>query len=278
MVAIAEAASMAGAPDLDDADVDQIRKAWDIVGQTAGLTTIELAGEIAGQAHIEVANLGEADARAAVLVPREVAARRTVLPLHCTDVDVTVATANPLNQDAKREIAGLTGRTVIFEVAPPESIETSIYLAYGPPTVIDLEAEPSRRGERVRPHGPHVLIVDDEAGPRALFRSILEEAGYRVSVARDGEEAFRIMRSDEGVDLITLDYWMDKMNGLRVLQLLRADPQFGDLPVIMVTGAGDRQIEMSLFEAGADDYIKKPIDGPLFLLRIQAVLRRRQYA
>jgi DNA-binding response OmpR family regulator len=71
---------------------------------------------------------------------------------------------------------------------------------------------------------------------------------------------------------------MDKMNGLRVLQRIRSTGELRHMPVIMVTGADDRRIEMSLFEAGADDFIVKPIDGPLFMLRIQAVLRRRQLA
>ena len=61
-----------------------------------------------------------------------------------------------------------------------------------------------------------------------------------------------------------------------LLQHIRAHPTASDMPVIMVTGSGDRQIEMSLFEAGADDYVAKPIDGALFALRIRAVLRRRQ--
>jgi DNA-binding response OmpR family regulator len=118
--------------------------------------------------------------------------------------------------------------------------------------------------------------VDDEAGVRALFRSILEEAGFRVSLARDGVEAMEILGRGERFDLITLDYFMDRMNGLKVLQQVRSKPALSMLPVIMVTGADDRRIEMSLFEAGADDFVVKPIDAPLFILRIQAALRRRQ--
>ncbi len=98
-----------------------------------------------------------------------------------------------------------------------------------------------------------------------------------MTVARDGPEALEVLRGDDTVDLVTLDYLMEKMNGLRVLQRIRADKAIRNVPVIMVTGAGDRQIEMSLFEAGADDFIAKPVDGPLFTLRVQAVLRRRRF-
>ena len=96
------------------------------------------------------------------------------------------------------------------------------------------------------------------------------------TLATDGPEAIRMLEGDDSVDLITLDYWMNEMNGLRVLQQVRARHELDDTPVIMVTGAEDRRIEMSLFEAGADDFIVKPIDAPLFILRIQAALRRRQ--
>ena len=98
-----------------------------------------------------------------------------------------------------------------------------------------------------------------------------------MTLAKDGAEALEKLQTDSGFDLMTLDYWMDKMNGLRVLQGVRTKSSVRDLPVIMVTGAGDRRIEMSLFEAGADDFISKPIDPPLFLLRIKAVLRRRAF-
>ncbi len=106
---------------------------------------------------------------------------------------------------------------------------------------------------------------------------MLEGQGYQVTTAKDGPAALEILADDGTVDLVTLDYYMDKMNGLRVLQQLRADKRIRQTPVIMVTGAEDRRIEMSLFEAGADDFVAKPIDAPLFLLRVQAVLRRRRF-
>jgi CheY-like chemotaxis protein len=211
-----------------------------------------------------------------VLVPAEVAYRRNVLPLRCTDREVVVATANPFGQEARREIASLTGRPVRFELAAPDDLALAIQRAYGQaPEATDA---PHLPGDTPLPRGPHVLVVDDEAGQRALFRSILEEGGCRVTVARDGSEAVSLLRGDTRFDLVTLDYWMDKMNGLRVLQQIRSDASLAAMPVIMVTGADDRRIEMSLFEAGADDYVAKPVDAPLFMLRIQAVLRRRRYA
>ena len=278
MVAVAEAAEVAGAPDLDNATTDQMTKAWGLVRTAADVSLIDLTTLIAEQSHLKVAQLDAADAHAALLIPAEVAHRRNVLPLGYTDRDITVATANPLSQNAKREISALAGRKVAFQVASPNELSAAVIARYGALSDEQRLGSGAKRPETAQPAGPHVLVVDDEAGQRALFRSVLEEAGYRVTAASDGPEAIRLIEADASYHLVTLDYWMNEMNGLRVLQHIRGKPSTSRLPVIMVTGAGDRRIEMSLFEAGVDDYIVKPIDGPLFVLRVQAVLRRRQFA
>jgi CheY-like chemotaxis protein len=276
MIAVAEAAAVTGASDLDAATVSQMTKAWGLVRKTADISLAELTSGIAAESHIPVADLDQADLRAAVLIPGDVAHRRNVLPLSCTEKNVSVATANPLSQQTKREIAALTGRAVDFSVAAPNEIAAAVLAAYG-----SAPSKTSRESDRElsssQPTGPHILVVDDEVGQRTLFRSVLEEAGFRVSVATDGPEAIAILNGDTDFDLVTLDYGMERMNGLRVLQHIREKRETAALPVIMITGADDRQIEMSLFEAGADDYLAKPIDGPLFILRVQAVLRRRQF-
>jgi DNA-binding response OmpR family regulator len=68
---------------------------------------------------------------------------------------------------------------------------------------------------------------------------------------------------------------MKEMHGLEVLQRIRSRVATASLPVVVATGSEDPAIEMQLFEAGADDFVVKPVDAPRFLLRIQAVLRRR---
>lgn len=278
MVAIAEAAELAGAADLDSATADQMTKAWGLVRKAAEISLPDLTERIAKQAHISSADLANVDPHARILLPAEVARRRNVLPLRYTNRELTIATANPFSQEAKREVAAIGSREVTFEVAAPSTLANAVDDLYGALSDDERFASPVLPLETTQPKGPHVLVVDDEAGQRALFRSILEEGEFRVTVARDGPEALEVMRSDSSLDLVTLDYWMDKMNGLRVLQQIRSQPASARLPVIMVTGASDRHIEMSLFEAGADDFVVKPVDGPLFLLRIRAVLRRRGVA
>ena len=275
MVMVAEAAEVAGAPDLDAASGAQLVKAWDLVAQASDVSREDLAKQIAEQAGLAVADFSKRDPHAVILVPGELSRRRNVMPLRVSDREIVLATANPLSQDTKREVGGIASRTARFEIAPPGAVADAILEAYGSPEEGEATPTPAPL-ERVRPEGPHVLVVDDEAGTRALFRSVLEGSGFRVTLAKDGTDAIRLLAGPERYDLITLDYFMDKMNGLRVLQNVRARPELGKVPVIMVTGAGDRRIEMSLFEAGADDFVVKPIDAPLFILRLQAVLRRRQ--
>jgi CheY-like chemotaxis protein len=270
LVAVAEAAALAGEADLERAAAPQLTRAWTLVRETTGMSATELTAAIAQEARVPIADLSAADARARGLIPPSVAHSRTLLPLSCTEREIRVAISNPQNHSAKREIASLTSRTVRFEVADPEMLAAAVVEAYGPAFEREAPDVPEST-----PAGPHVLVVDDEVGQRALFRSVLEQEGYRVSVAVDGPDAIEKLAEGTSYDLMTLDYWMERMNGLRVLQHIRRTPAIADIPVIMVTGAEDRRIEMSLFEAGADDYIAKPIDAPLFRLRVQAVLSRR---
>jgi len=273
MVAIAEAAAVAGSSELDQATAAQLTKAWDLVAGAADVTVDELAGRIAREAGLKTADFGSADPYAPLVLPGGLAWRRMMYPLRCSDAELVVATSDPLSRDAKREVAMLAGRSVTLEVSPPGAVAAALERTYGPrPRDGSAKLPPP---DKVKPGGPHVLVVDDEPGTRALIKSILDEAGFGVTLATDGPDAIRMLSARHDYDLVTLDYWMDQMNGLRVLQQVRAQSSRRDVPIIMVTGAEDRRIAMSLFEAGADDFINKPIDPPLFLLRLQAVMRRR---
>ena len=84
-----------------------------------------------------------------------------------------------------------------------------------------------------------------------------------------------MLRGDDPFDLVTLDLHMKEMHGLEVLQHIRSRLATAALPVIVATGSDDPAVEMQLFQAGADDFVVKPVDPPRFLLRIRAVLRRR---
>ena len=105
------------------------------------------------------------------------------------------------------------------------------------------------------PH--HVLVVDDEANILLSLEFLMKKAGYEVRTARDGEEALAEMRKARP-DLVLLDVMMPKRNGFDVCEMIRANPEWKDVRVIMLTAKGrDVEREKGL-AVGADDYITKP--------------------
>jgi CheY-like chemotaxis protein len=175
--------------------------------------------------------------------------------------------------EAERELTAIAGRTVQPEVAAPAAILRAIAEVYVAP-------EPERHEvPRMLPDeqgGPLVMVVDDDADARVLLRSALEGAGFRVSEAADGKDALAVLGAGiEPITLVTLDVQMKEMHGLETLRRIRSMVRTTHLPVVVATASDDPQVEMELFAAGADDYVVKPIDPPRFVLRVQAVLRRR---
>ena len=104
---------------------------------------------------------------------------------------------------------------------------------------------------------PHrVLVVDDEAAILLSLKFLMKKAGYEVRTARDGEEALAEMRMARP-DLVLLDVMMPKRNGFDVCETIRANPEWKDVRVIMLTAKG-RDIEREKgLAVGADDYITK---------------------
>jgi type II secretory ATPase GspE/PulE/Tfp pilus assembly ATPase PilB-like protein/ActR/RegA family two-component response regulator len=124
------------------------------------------------------------------------------------------------------------------------------------------------------PPPPSILFADDDPMLRHLATSILETGGYRVRQARDGAEALAIIESGEDIALVITDLRMPGMGGDGLVKQLRAKMQTAMLPVIILTGSDEHDTEVQLMDAGADDYIRKPIDPPRFLARVKAALRR----
>ena len=120
-----------------------------------------------------------------------------------------------------------------------------------------------------------ILAVDDDKNTRMLFRAVLENAGYTVFTASNGEEALSVMEK-EHIDLVVLDIMMPKMDGYEFTRVLReAD---NSLPILMVSAKQLPSDKHQGFLVGTDDYITKPIDDEEMLLRIKALLRRAKIA
>ena len=120
---------------------------------------------------------------------------------------------------------------------------------------------------------PYVLVVEDEDALSTLLQYNLEKEGYRVGLARDGEEAM-VMIDEQAPDLVVLDWMLPKVSGIEVCRRLRARGETRNLPVIMLTARGEETDRIRGLDTGADDYIVKPFSTVELSARIRAVLRR----
>lgn len=117
----------------------------------------------------------------------------------------------------------------------------------------------------------HILVVDDDKHTRLLLNAVLQNEGYTVSSAKNGEDALEVL-DREHIDLVVLDVMMPKMDGYEFTKLVRDTNS--TLPILMVTAKQLPADEKKGFLVGTDDYITKPIDEEKLLLRIKALLRR----
>ncbi len=116
-----------------------------------------------------------------------------------------------------------------------------------------------------------LLLIEDEAPLRLTLARQLEADGYRVDQAKDGEDGLFQAR-EYPVDLAIVDLGLPKLNGLTVVQRLRADGR--TIPILILTARGSWQDKVVGLEAGADDYLVKPFEYPELAARVKALLRR----
>lgn len=115
-----------------------------------------------------------------------------------------------------------------------------------------------------------VLVVDDEKAIVKGIRYALEQEGWEVTSAYDGEEALNLVKEND-FDIILLDIMLPKMTGLEVCQQIR---EFSSVPIIMLTAKGEDMDKIMGLEYGADDYVTKPFNILEVKARIKAILRR----
>jgi class 3 adenylate cyclase len=120
-----------------------------------------------------------------------------------------------------------------------------------------------------------VLVVDDLAANRRLMQAILTPHGYEVVEAESGEHALELL-SDGRVDLVLLDLVMPGLDGHETCRRIRANPDTAYLPVVMVTASGPAE-KVRAIDAGADDFINKPLDQAELLGRVRSLLRIKRY-
>jgi adenylate cyclase len=118
----------------------------------------------------------------------------------------------------------------------------------------------------------HILVVDDVAKNVKLLADVLAVRGYRTSTAASGEEALASIAAD-APDLVLLDVMMPGLSGYDVCRAIRADPAHAMLPVVLVTALDPAQERAKGLEAGADDFLSKPVSQAELIARVRSLLR-----
>jgi len=118
---------------------------------------------------------------------------------------------------------------------------------------------------------PVILLADDEAAHRLLLRLDLEASGYKIVEAIDGREAVELYQAHLP-DVVLLDIQMPEMDGLTACRTIRTLPKGATLPILMITVLDDREMIDRTFEAGATDYVTKPVNFAILRQRVRRLL------
>ncbi len=122
---------------------------------------------------------------------------------------------------------------------------------------------------------PRLLLVDDEPGLRTAVQAYLQDEGFEVTTAIDGEEGWE--KAQELIpDLIISDVMMPRCDGYGLLKRIRADERLGGTPVIFLTAKGMTVDRTQGYQAGVDDYIPKPFDPDELVARVRNVVKRQE--
>lgn len=139
---------------------------------------------------------------------------------------------------------------------------------------MNLESGRQETEEALQHLPGRILVVDDAPANAKLLEDLLGFHGFEVDAVSSGEEALARVRQDPP-DLVLLDVLMPGLSGYEVCRELRADPAFAMMPIVMVTALEDRESRLKGLEAGADDFISRPVHAPELVARVRSLLRIR---
>ena len=117
-----------------------------------------------------------------------------------------------------------------------------------------------------------ILVADDLEAYRCLLKDLLEEQGYKVVCAGDGEEALNILQS-QTIDLALLDVMMPRRTGFAVCRAIKSDPKTRLIPVVLVTSLNNIDDRIQGIDCGADDFLGKPVNKEELLARVRSLLK-----
>ncbi len=186
---------------------------------------------------------------------------------------VVVYSGRELTREENLEIRQYTDSIVVKGARSPDRLldEVSLFLHSIRP---DTPTTAGRRDDRDVLEGRKLLIVDDDMRNLFALSKVLRGWGVVVSMAQDGHKALSLLDGEDTPELVLMDIMMPGMDGYETMRAIRAKPQFAELPIIALTAKamrGDREL---CLEAGASDYLSKPIDIDKLASMIRVWLRR----
>jgi CheY-like chemotaxis protein len=190
------------------------------------------------------------------------------------DIPVVVFTGKELSADEETRLRSLAKSIVLKDVRSPERLfdETSLFLHR---VIADLPEDKRSLVERLHGstdalRGRKVLVVDDDARNIFALTTILENQDMEVISATNGRQAIELIKGTLDLSVVLMDIMMPEMDGFETMREIRKDPEFRTLPILALTAKAMKGDREKCLEAGASDYIAKPVntDQLLSLLRV----------
>ena len=195
-----------------------------------------------------------------------------------SDLPVVVFTGRELSPEEDARIHSIARSIVVKGVESPERLldETSLFLHR---VVTDLPPEKQRMLERLNSSdeylvGQTVLLVDDDARNIFALSSVLERRGMHVLTATTGKEAIQIIKSTSSVAIVLMDIMMPEMDGYQTIDKIRQNFRLRRLPIIALTAKAMKGDREKCLEAGASDYLAKPVNTEQLLSALRMWLHR----
>ncbi len=195
-----------------------------------------------------------------------------------SDVPVIVFTGRELSTEEDMQLRTMARSVLVKDVESPERLldETSLFLHRD---VSKLPPEKQRMLERLHSSdedllGKTVLLVDDDARNIFALSSVLERRGMRVLTATTGNEAIALLDSMPGITIVLMDIMMPEMDGYQTMQVIRRNAAFRRLPIIALTAKAMKGDREKCLEAGASDYLAKPVNTEQLLSALRMWLHR----
>ncbi|MDF2154538.1 response regulator [Vibrio sp. CAU 1672] len=179
-------------------------------------------------------------------------------------VPIIVYTGRELTRDEEKELNQYAESIIIKGVKSPERLldESALFLHR-----VEAELPAEQRGMLKAVHDKesvlkdkNILLVDDDMRNVFALSRVLEEKGMNVTIARDGLESLDKLKENPAIDLVLMDIMMPKMDGYEAMQEIRSQKKYASLPIIALTAKAMKGDRSKCIEAGASDYLAKPVD------------------